>query len=696
MDELIGVINRLQDVLSGIGMSTSELIDLPQIAVVGSQSSGKSSVLESFVGKQFLPRGSGLVTRRPLVLQLFQVAQGQPEYGEFLHRPQAKYYNFNDICSEIIADTDRVAGKNAGIVNVPINLRIYSPDVINLTVIDLPGLTKVPVGDQPPDIEIQIRNMINTYILRPNCIILAVTAANTDIANSDALQLAKAADPQGDRTVGVITKIDLMDKGTDARDVLLGKVYPLKRGYIGVVNRSQADINQNKSIKDSLDAERGFFMAHPVYSQMMQMLGTRVLAKTLNKMLTEHIRTTLPDIRQKINDMLNDYEKQAQAVGDYASTAAEQGALLLQALTAFAEDFKDAIDGTMIDIPLNELFGGARITYIFQDIFQDTLDRLNPLEGLSDSDIRHAIRNVAGVTSGVFVPEESFELVVKRQIARLEQPSQECVSLVHDEVRRLVAQCEPPELTTYPMLRMRVLEVANGLIRESLPATQEMVNDLITMELGYVNTDHPDFVGATGAINSMVGQLVESMNEDAKDKDRKPSPHRGPKDDNNWKLFSSKKDAKGNVMQPSSTNSRSITNPRASRNSEELEREANGVKDDNGEEKILPSVPATLRIIDDPTKREQIETQMIRCLLESYFDICRKNISDAVPKTIMCFLVNRCKDLMEQRLLTSLYKEELFSELLEESGDVAAQRAQVHNSLSLLKKAAKVLQEVQL
>lgn len=79
-----------------------------------------------------------------------------------------------------------------------------------MTLVDLPGLTKVPVGDQPRDIEKQIRDMLLKFISKPNAVILAVTAANTDLANSDGLQLARSVDPEGTRTIGVLTKVDLM------------------------------------------------------------------------------------------------------------------------------------------------------------------------------------------------------------------------------------------------------------------------------------------------------------------------------------------------------------------------------------------------------------------------------------------------------------------------------------------------------
>jgi dynamin 1/3 len=187
-------------------------------------------------------------------------------------------------------ETDRMTGSNKGISNIPINLRVYSPHVLNLTLVDLPGITKVAVGDQPKDIEEQIKNMILEFISKEGCLILAVSPANSDLANSDALKLAREVDPAGNRTIGVITKLDLMDAGTkylcihflilfeirilfkiigtDAREILENRTLPLKRGYIGVVNRSQKDIDGKKDIKAAQMAEKKFFLTHPAYSHL--------------------------------------------------------------------------------------------------------------------------------------------------------------------------------------------------------------------------------------------------------------------------------------------------------------------------------------------------------------------------------------------------------------------------------------------
>lgn len=105
------------------------------------------------------------------------------------------------------AETEREVGRNKRVSNKQIFLKIYSHRVLDLRLVDLPGMTKVPVGDQPLDIEAQIREMILSYIKQPRCIILAITPANSDLANSDTLQIAGIADPNGHRTIGVITKV---------------------------------------------------------------------------------------------------------------------------------------------------------------------------------------------------------------------------------------------------------------------------------------------------------------------------------------------------------------------------------------------------------------------------------------------------------------------------------------------------------
>lgn len=514
MEQLIPIINKLQDVFNTVG---ADILHLPQIAVVGSQSSGKSSVLENIVGKDFLPRGHGIVTRRPLVLQLVHVEETQQdrdynEWGEFLHAPNKIFTDFAEIRKEIEAETDRVTGSNKGISNKPINLKIYSPHVLNLTLVDLPGITKVPVGDQPEDIEKQIRTLVRSYICNPNCIILAVTPANVDLANSDALKLAKSIDPEGNRTIGVCTKIDLMDAGTDAFDVLSGRVVPVKLGFIGVVNRSQADINNNKPIAESLKAEEQFFASHPAYQSIAHRCGTGYLAKNLNRLLMHHIRDCLPELKSRITSLMTQTQQTYNAYGEPLLDKFNKGSLLLQIITKFSSSYCGAIEGTARDIQTTELSGGARICYIFHETFGKTLENVNPLEGLTLGDIRTAIRNATGPRPALFVPEISFELLVKRQIRRLEEPALRCVELVFDELLRIIQQCETQELARFQALRDQLSDTVSSLLRNRLPIANAMIENLVAIELAYINTNHPDFTTGSQAVSTVMDQNIRKVN----------------------------------------------------------------------------------------------------------------------------------------------------------------------------------------
>ena len=221
--KLINLIDQLRD------CGVQNYIQLPRIASLGTQSSGKSSVLESIVGLDFLPRGDGVVTRRPLELRLNHISEGEP-WAVFAERKGVKFTDFNKVRQTIEALTDERCAGEKNIVDDPIVLNVYSPTCPDLTLIDLPGITRVPVGKQPKNIEEITKNMAKRYCEDPTTIILCVIAANTDIATSDGLKMAQEIDPNGTRTLGVLTKLDIMDKGTDARRAFMGEEIPLTLG----------------------------------------------------------------------------------------------------------------------------------------------------------------------------------------------------------------------------------------------------------------------------------------------------------------------------------------------------------------------------------------------------------------------------------------------------------------------------------
>ncbi|KAH0873675.1 hypothetical protein HID58_071037, partial [Brassica napus] len=222
------IISREVDPSGEITFGVLKNIDLMDKGTDAVDRLGKSSVLESIVGKDSLPRGSGIVTRRPLVLKLQTIDDGTREYAEFLHLPRKRFTDFAAVRKEIQDEIDRETGRSKAISSVPIHLSIYSPDVVNLRLIDLPELTKVSVDGQSESIVKGIENVVRSYIEKPNDIILAISPVKKDLASSDAIKISREVDPSGERTFGVLTKIDLVDYGTNAVEILEERSFKLK------------------------------------------------------------------------------------------------------------------------------------------------------------------------------------------------------------------------------------------------------------------------------------------------------------------------------------------------------------------------------------------------------------------------------------------------------------------------------------
>lgn len=426
-------------------------------------------------------------------------AANADEWGEFLHVPGKKYYDFTKIRDEIAQETEKKVGRNAGISPAPINLRIYSPNVLTLTLVDLPGLTKVPVGDQPRDIERQIREMVLKYIGKSNAIILAVTAANVDLANSDGLKLAREVDPEGQRTIGVLTKVDLMDEGTDVVDILAGRIIPLRLGYVPVVNRGQRDIDNRKPIHTALEAERNFFEGHKAYRNKSSYCGTPYLARKLNLILMMHIKQTLPDIKARISSSLQKYTAELESLGP--SMLGNSANIVLNIITEFTNEWRTVLDGNNTELSSTELSGGARISFVFHELYSNGVKAVDPFDQVKDVDIRTILYNSSGSSPALFVGTTAFELIVKQQIKRLEEPSLKCVSLVYDELVRILTHLLTKALyRRYPSLKEKMHGVVISFFRKALDPTNKLVRDLVAMETCYINTGHPDFLNGHRAM----------------------------------------------------------------------------------------------------------------------------------------------------------------------------------------------------
>ncbi|XP_057742610.1 phragmoplastin DRP1E-like isoform X1 [Arachis stenosperma] len=492
MESLIGLVNRIQracTVLGDYGGADNNAFSslweaLPSVAVVGGQSSGKSSVLESIVGRDFLPRGSGIVTRRPLVLQLHQVEGDAQDYAEFLHMPGKKLTDFALVRKEIQDETDRLTGKTKQISPVPIHLSIYSPKVVNLTLVDLPGLTKVAVEGQQESIVQDIENMVRSYIEKPNCIILAISPANQDIATSDAIKIAREVDPSGERTFGVLTKLDLMDKGTNALDVLEGRSYRLQHPWVGIVNRSQADINRNVDMIFSRRKEREYFATSPEYGHLAHKMGSEYLAKLLSQYLESVIRAQIPSIISLINKTIEELEAEMDRIGRPISMdAGAQLYTILDLCRAFERIFKEHLDGGRA--------GGDRIYNVFDNQLPAALRKLPFDRHLSLQNVKKVVSEADGYQPHLIAPEQGYRRLIEGALSYFRGPAEASVDAVHYVLKELVRKsiAETEELKRFPTLQAELAAATNEALERFREESKKATLRLVDMESSYLTVE---------------------------------------------------------------------------------------------------------------------------------------------------------------------------------------------------------------
>jgi dynamin 1-like protein len=269
-----------------------------------------------------------------------------------------------------------------------------------------------------------------------------------------------------------------MDQGTDVVDILAGRIIPLRLGYVPVVNRGQRDIDARKAIKDALAHEREFFQNHPSYRSKAQYCGTPFLARKLNMILMHHIRNTLPDIKARIAASLAKYQAELAQLGD--SMLGNSGNIILNIITEFCNEFRTVLDGNSQELSSLELSGGARISFVFHELYANGIKSVDPFDQVKDVDIRTILYNSSGSSPALFVGTTAFEVIVKQQIRRFEDPSLKCSALVYDELVRILSQLlQKQYFKRYPLLKEQFHNVVVSFLKKSMNPTNKLVQDLV-------------------------------------------------------------------------------------------------------------------------------------------------------------------------------------------------------------------------
>ncbi|KMZ66838.1 hypothetical protein ZOSMA_287G00010 [Zostera marina] len=349
---------------------------------------------------------------------------------------------------------------------------------------------------------------------------------------------------------------------------------------------------------------------------------------------------------------------------------------------------------------------------------------VDPCDGLTDEDIRTAIHNATGPKCALFVPDVPFEVLIRRQIARLLDPSLQCARFIYDELMKMSHRCLAEELQRFPILRKSMDDVIGKFLREGLEPSETMIGHLIEMEMDYINTSHPNFIGGSKA--------VENARQNVKFSRPSPTVPR-PKDGiDSEKLHGYEKTAKSRaifarsgvngfsadqVAKPTSDADKPVSSGSSSSASwgfssifggdnHSVAKENNYLlKSHNEDVQIIDHMFSTIQLEEPPiflkpsenqSEQEAVEILVTKLLLRSYYDIVRKNIEDFVPKAIMHFLVNHTKRELHNVFIRKLYRESLFEDMLREPDDIAAKRKRTRETLRVLEQAFRTLDELPL
>ncbi|CAK7226212.1 mitochondrial dynamin GTPase Msp1 [Sporothrix curviconia] len=473
---------EIRNILQKVGQSST--LTLPSIVVIGSQSSGKSSVLEAIVGHEFLPKGSNMVTRRPIELTLVNTPDSKAEYGEFPDLGLRKISDFTSI-QRTLTELNLAVPDSECVSDDPIHLTIYSPNVPDLSLIDLPGYIQVVGHNQPLELKQKISELCDKYIQPPN-VILAISAADVDLANSTALRASRRVDPRGERTIGVVTKMDLVD-ATRGTAILQDKQYPLRLGYVGVVSRAPQSIGglfkkgsgggDGSALMNLISKnEDSFFSAHPLeFGPTADVsVGTATLRKKLMNVLEQTMSASLQGttdaIRQELEEATYEFKVQ------YNDRPLSAESYLAESLDAFKHSFKQ----------FAEDFGRPQMLQLLKrELDQRVLDLLaqrywnKPVSDLSPSVPEpDALADLPKADPDSLYWHRQLDAstaqLTKLGIGRL--ATNVVATNIQAGVDKLIAQSN---FVNHPFARQAIVEAASSILNDRFYSTSDQVENCI-------------------------------------------------------------------------------------------------------------------------------------------------------------------------------------------------------------------------
>jgi len=347
--------------------------------------------------------------------------------------------------------------------------------------------------------------------------------------------------------------------------------------------------------------------------------------------------------------------------------------IILQIITEFCNEYRTVLEGKNEELSSVELSGGARISFVFHELYSNGIKAVDPFDQVKDIDIRTILYNSSGSSPALFVGTTAFELIVKQQIKRLEDPSLKCISLVYDELVRILGQLlTKPMFRRYPMLKEKFHQVVVTFFKKAMDPTNKLVRDLVAMEAVYVNTGHPDFLNGHRAMAIVNERHAAARPVQVDPKTGKPLPSTIPPRAASPSLDTSGQGGEGAGFFGSFWSSKNKKKMAA-----------------------MEAPPPQLKASGTLSDKENQEVEVIKLLITSYFNITRRTMIDMVPKAIMLTLVQHSKEDMQRELLENLYRTQEFDDLLKESDFTVRRRKECQDMVTSLSKASEIVSTVQ-
>ncbi|GAV80286.1 Dynamin_N domain-containing protein/Dynamin_M domain-containing protein/GED domain-containing protein [Cephalotus follicularis] len=479
-------------------MVMKEGIQLPTIVVVGDQSSGKSSVLESLAGIN-LPRGQGICTRVPLIMRLENQANLKSEFslefnGKLVQSDEA------DIANAIYHATEEIAGHGKGISKIPLTLVVKKKGVPDLTMVDLPGITRVPVHGQPEDIYEQIADIIMEYIRPEESIILNVLSATVDFPTCESIRMSQQVDKTGERTLAVVTKADkapegLLEKVT-ADDVNIGLGYVCVRNRIG-----------DESYEEARKEEARLFESHSLLSKIdKSMVGIPVLAQKLVQIQANSIARNLPEIVRKINEKLNASASELNRMPKTVSSVAEAMTSFMRMIGFVKESLrKILLRGEFDEYPDNkDMHCTARLVEMLNQYS-------NKMQKCTESDNKKnflveeiaILEECSGINLPNFLPRNAFIVMLQKKVDGILHMSVDFIEKVWNYIEGVVIGVLMKHSENYYQLQISVRRAGNNLIAKIKKRSVDRVMEMVQMEKLTDYTCDPDYLDKCNNLNAL-------------------------------------------------------------------------------------------------------------------------------------------------------------------------------------------------